>query len=73
MKYLGMLRELDTFLNEYSAANIIGKEFDYTQVRDLCERLKNEDPEKFSCFDTKGTDHELMVSVSNFFKKLLNV
>lgn len=73
MKDLGTLRELQAFLNQYSAANMIGKEFDFAPVRALCNELKNEDPEKFNCFITDGTDHELMVSVSNFFMKLLNV
>lgn len=73
MKYLGRLRELEAFLNKYSAANMIGKEFDITPVRSLCNELKSEDPEKFNCFITDGTDHELMVSLSNFFMKLLNV
>ena len=73
MKDLGALRELQAFLNQYSAANMIGKEFDFAPVRVLCNDLKKEDPEKFNCFITDGTDHELMVSVSNFFMKLLNV
>ncbi len=73
MKYLGRLRELETLLNQYTATNMIGKNFDYTKVRVLCENLKEENPERFSGFVTKGTDHELMVSVSNFFMKLLNV
>lgn len=73
MKYLGMLRELEVLLNQYTATNMIGKNFDYAKVRMLCENLKEADPEKFSSFVTKGTDHELMVSVSNFFMKLLNV
>ncbi len=73
MKILGMLRELEAFLNKYTAANMIGKDFDCAPVRNLCKTLKNEDSEKFSCFVTEGTDHELMVSVSDFFSKLLNM
>lgn len=73
MEYLERLRELQAFLNNYSAANMIGREFDFKPVRALCEELKKEDPENFNCFVTDGTDHELMVSVSNFFMKLLNV
>ncbi len=73
MKFLEMLTELETALNKYTAANMIGKDFDCEEARDVCEKLKREDPEKFSCFVTEGTDHELMVSVSDFFGKLLNM
>lgn len=73
MKHLGMLTELEAFLNQYSAANIIGKEFDCAPVKALCENLKKENPERFGCFVTDGTDHELMISVSNFFMELLKM
>lgn len=73
MKILAKLQDLERFLNQYSAANMVGKEFDCTPVRNLCKELKKEAPEKFECLETDGTDHELMVSVSNFFMKLLNL
>ena len=73
MKNLGALKELNNFLNQYSASNMIGKPFDCAPVRELCEKLKKEEPERFSVFDTEGTDHELMVSVSDFFSKLLGM
>ena len=71
MKYLGAIKELNKYLDLYSASNMVGKPFDCTPVRELCENLAKEDPEKFSGFITEGTDHELMVSVSNFLMDLL--
>ena len=72
MKYLGSLRELEAFLNQYGASNMIGKEFDCAPVKALCKELKREDP-MFGCFVTEGTEHELMVSVSDFLRELLKV
>lgn len=71
MEILLKLQQLEKFLTQYSAANMIGKEFDCSPVRALCEELKKEDTEKFQCLKTEGTDQELMASVSNFFMKLL--
>ena len=73
MNLAAMIAELQKLFNNYTVANIIGKEFDSAPVRALCERLKGENPERFNSFITDGTDHELMVSVSKFFGKLLNV
>ena len=73
MNYLGALEELNEYLDLYSSLNMVGKPFDCTPVRELCRKLNKEDPEKFNGFITEGTDHELMVSVSNFLMDLLNV
>ena len=73
MNLASKLAELQEMLNTYTVANMIGKDFDFAPVRNLCESLKREDPERFNSFITEGTDHELMVSVSKFFRNLLNV
>ena len=73
MNLASKIKELQELLNKYTVANMIGKEFDFAPVKALCESLKNEDPERFSSFITDGTEHELLVSVSKFFMKLLNV
>ena len=73
MKFLEKIKQLENFLNQYSAANMVGKDFDCSPVRALCEELKKEDSERFACLETEGTDQELMASVSNFFMKLLGM
>ena len=73
MENLEAVKKLDHFLNLYSAANMVGKDFDCAPVRELCLDLKKENPEKFGVFITEGSDHELMVSVSDFLNKLLGI
>lgn len=73
MENLEAVKKLDEFLNLYSAANMVGKDFDCAPVREMCVALKKENPEMFGVFVTEGSDHELMVSVSDFFSKLLGI